>query len=239
MSDLSFPTTAIVLAGGFGTRLQTVVSDVPKPLAPINGRPFLSILFDELLAQGIKHVILAVGYKGGMVETSFGESYKELTLSYSYEEEPLGTGGAIQLALKQHNSQQSVWIFNGDTYFGCSLNVVLEQHHRLNAEVTLALTEMETADRYGLVELRKDQFISRFCEKTPGASGLINAGVYLLEPESLFRFDLPSKFSLEKDFFEAFLQNLRIVGCTCDGFFIDIGVPEDYARAQVHWQQNT
>ena len=224
--------TAIVLAGGLGTRLQSVVSDVPKPLAPIHGRPFLSYLLDALEAQGITDVILAVGYKGGMVEEWFGDSYNELNLRYSYENEPLGTGGAIQLALKQHNSADAVWIFNGDTYFDCSLSAVAKTHHSQTADATVALCPMEVADRYGIVELDAQGLISRFREKAVGASGLINAGVYLLEPESLLRFDFHERFSLETDFFQRHLLDLRLAGAPQTGYFVDIGIPEDYARAQ-------
>lgn len=228
-------TTAVVLAGGFGTRLRSVVREVPKPLAPIGDRPFLAYLFDYLIAQGVTDVVLAVGYKGGLVETGFGESYRTLRLRYSHEEEPLGTGGAIQLALGLVSAGEPVWVLNGDTFFDCSLAALAEQHEASRADVTVALCRVEVADRYGLVELDDDLLITRFREKQAGASGLINAGVYLLEPAALQRFDFPARFSLERDFFEAHLLDLRLVGSEQAGYFVDIGVPADYARAQTYF----
>jgi len=230
--------TAIILAGGFGTRLQSVVSDVPKPLAPIHGRPFLAYLLDELDTQGIRDAILAVGYKGELVQEALGDSHGDINLSYSFEPEPLGTGGAITLALNLHNSEDPVWIINGDTFFNCSLAAVAKTHTKNAADVTLALCSMEIADRYGLVELDEEHFITRFREKTPGAKGLINAGIYLIEPEALYRFDFDKRFSLEKDFFEAHLMDMRVLGSPQPGYFVDIGIPEDYRKAQGYFAPN-
>ena len=224
--------TAIILAGGFGTRLQSVVSDVPKPLAPVNGRPFLAYLLEAIARQGIEHVILAVGYKGDIVEDAIGDRFAGMDIRYSYERTPLGTGGAIQLALKQYNDTAAVWILNGDTYFDCPLAAVAERHARDAADVSLALCHVQQADRYGLVSIDEKHMITAFREKEVGASGLINAGVYLVEPESLHRFDFPEAFSLEKDFFEQHLMDLRLLGSPQPGYFVDIGVPEDYAKAQ-------
>lgn len=224
--------TAIILAGGFGTRLKSVVSEVPKPLAPINGRPFLAYLLDELEDQGIREAILAVGYKGQLVQEALGDSHGEISLSYSFEPEPLGTGGAIALALNLHNSEEAVWIINGDTFFNCDLLAVAKTHINNTADVTLALCHMDVADRYGLVEIDENHFITRFREKTPNASGLINAGIYLLEPDALYNFDFEPRFSLEKDFFEAHLMDMRVLGSPQPGYFVDIGIPEDYEKAK-------
>jgi len=229
---MEFPKTAIVLAGGMGTRLKSVVSDVPKPLAPINGRPFLEYLLDQLAAQGITEVIFAVGYKGKLVEEAFGEEHDCLSLHYSYEPEALGTGGAVQLALGQHNADEPVWVINGDTFFACDLATLAKAHHDARPDVTLALHHVDPADRYGVVELSNEGLIDRFREKKAGTAGFINAGVYLLEPAALLRFDLGENFSLERDFFAAHLEDLRMLGVVSTGFFIDIGIPEDYARAQ-------
>lgn len=234
-TNANIPSTAIVLAGGFGTRLRAVVADVPKPMAPIANRPFLAYLLDQLAQQGIQQVVLAVGFKGELIEASFGESHGPIKLVYSYEDKPLGTGGAIAKAMQLHNSDSNVWIVNGDTYFDCDFRAVAKTHEQLRAEATLALCAVDNADRYGLVELDRAGFITRFQEKTPGASGLINAGVYLLDPNALLRYDLGETFSLERDFFEKHLLDIRLAGSPQPGYFIDIGIPEDYHRAIRHF----
>lgn len=192
-------------------------------------------MLDELEKQGIRNAILAVGYKGELVQEALGDSHGEISLSYSFEPEPLGTGGAIALALNLHNSDQPVWIINGDTFFNCSLAAVAKTHKDNKADVTLALCHMDVADRYGLVELDEKHFITRFREKTPGAKGLINAGVYLLDPEAIYRFDFKPRFSLEKDFFEAHLMEMRVLGSPQPGYFVDIGIPEDYDKAKEYF----
>lgn len=229
-------TEAIVLAGGLGTRLRSVVSDVPKPLAPIHDRPFLAYLLDSLAAQGIRHVVLAVGYKGELIETCFGESHKGMRLSYSFEPEALGTGGAVQLAMsKLRNATREAWILNGDTFFDCRLGEVAQHHVASGADVSLALHRITDASRYGLVELDENDRIVRFCEKTPGSAGLINAGIYLLRPHALLSAGLSGRFSLERDFFEDNVTTLHLNGAEQSGYFVDIGVPEDYARAQQYF----
>ena len=230
-----FPERAIILAGGFGTRLRSVVSDVPKPMAPVNGRPFLAYLLDAVIARGVTDITLAVGYKGETVEAGFGASRNGATLRYSYEREPLGTGGAVALALEGYDGQDPIWILNGDTFFDADLGAVAKTHHDAGADVTLALKAMDLADRYGLVETDEGGRITRFREKQPDAAGLINAGVYLLQPAALRLFGFPQRFSLEKDFFERHLATLNVVGVPQDGYFVDIGVPEDYERAQAHF----
>ncbi len=230
------PSQAIVLAGGFGTRLRSVVSDVPKPMAPIGGRPFLAYLLDYLAAQGIKTVTLALGYLGELIERHFGERYRGIRLTYSYEREPLGTGGAVREALKLLNTNQPVWILNGDTFFACDLGACAKTHRAAAADVTLALKRVADADRYGLVEVDDNGLVTAFAEKRAGASGLINAGVYLVDPGAFARFDLPGpNFSLERDLFERHLLDLRLNTCPQDAYFVDIGVPEDYARAQAYF----
>ena len=231
-----FPERAIVLAGGFGTRLRAVVSDVPKPMAPVSGRPFLAYLLDAVIAQGVTDITLAVGYKGEMVEAGFGARRNGAALRYSYEREPLGTGGAVALALEGYDGDAPVWVFNGDTFFEADLGAVDKTHHDAGADVTLALKAMDPADRYGLVETNDDGRITRFREKQPDAAGLINAGVYLLQPAALRRFDFPQRFSLEKDFLERHLATLNVAGAPQSGYFVDIGIPEDYARAQAYFQ---
>ena len=233
-----FPTTAIILAGGFGTRLRSVVSDVPKPMAPINGRPFLDYLLAAIARQGITDVTLAVGYKGELVEGGFGESLHGMRLRYSYEREPLGTGGAVALALEGIDEEEG-WILNGDTYFEGDLGAVAKTHRGAGADVTLALKHMDPADRYGLVDVDDGGRITRFREKEPGAAGLINAGVYLLRRSALKASDYPKRFSLERDFFERQVGTLHVQGAVQDGYFVDIGVPEDYERAKGYFRNDS
>lgn len=231
----AFPTTAIVLAGGFGTRLRSVVSEVPKPMAPIHGRPFLDYLLDALARQGLTEVVLAVGYKGELVEAGFGESRYGMRVRYSYEREPLGTGGAVAQALAGVNVDH-VWIFNGDTYFQCDLGAVAKTHFAADAAATLALKHVDPADRYGLVDVDDAGRIIRFREKQTNARGLINAGVYLLRQDSLNPAAYPKNFSLERDFFEQQVSDLCLQGSPQGGYFVDIGIPEDYARAQTYFK---
>ncbi len=215
-----------------------MVKDVPKPIAPIHGRPFLAYLLDALELQGVTDVIFAVGYKGNLIQEALGDSYGRVALRYSVETEPLGTGGAITLALNLYTSNEPVWIINGDTFFGCNLLAIAKTHKENKADITLALCDMKIADRYGVVELDKDHFITQFREKTPGARGLINAGIYLLNPDAFYRFAHEAKFSFEKGFLEQHLKDLRIVGSSQSGFFVDIGVPEDYEKAKGYFKKS-
>lgn len=227
---------ATVLAGGLGTRLRSVVADRPKPLAPVAGRPFLAYLLDHLAAQGIQTVTLATGYRGDLVEEAFGAAYAGMDVRYSREPEPRGTGGAVALALANHPPTGPTWILNGDTFFDCDLAAVADLHDAHTPAATLALARIDDAGRYGLVDLSADgPEIAAFRENEAGTAGLINAGVYLLDPVALARADLPETFSLERDFFAAGLRSRRLVGAAQDGYFIDIGVPSDYAAAQEHF----
>ncbi len=233
-----FPTTAVVLAGGLGTRLQSVVSDVPKPMAPIGDRPFLTYVLDWLAEYKIERVVLAVGHLGGQVEDALGATYKGLTLTYSHEEVPLGTGGAVLRAfdsLPPAEATRDVFVVNGDTYFECDLRAFAKTHLTAKADVSLALHDVEKADRYGLVEMDSHDRITGFKEKTAGSIGFINAGVYLMSPLVLAKAGLSGRFSLEQDFFEQQTNDLHLQGVPLTAYFIDIGVPEDYARAQTYF----
>ena len=232
------PNTAIVLAGGFGTRLRSVVSDLPKPMAPVAGRPFVAYLLDHLEAAGIEHVVLATGYLSHRVSEALGERHGNIELSYSVEPKPLGTGGAVRLALEQLASRPDdkfpadVWILNGDTYFDCDLHELAAQHARNGAAASLALHRVEVADRYGTVELDEAGRITAFREKRAGSAGLINAGTYLVRTELLRGFDPHEAFSLEREVFEAGVEAYRLQGVVAKAYFVDIGIPKDYARAQ-------
>lgn len=220
----------IILAGGKGTRLRSVVSDLPKPMAPINGIPFLEILLKELHQSGVKNFILATGYQHEVIEDYF-QDFTEFPISFSVEEEPLGTGGAILKALRQAKSSK-VLIVNGDTFFNLNLPSFLEKASPYSdASCVLALKKIEKSDRYGSVLLNSHQ-ITQFKEKTYQEVALINSGIYLLDREWFLQLGLPDKFSFEMDFLEPYAQKGNIFGIEEEGYFIDIGIPEDYARAQ-------
>jgi D-glycero-alpha-D-manno-heptose 1-phosphate guanylyltransferase len=221
---------AIILAGGFGTRLKSVVTDVPKPMAPINGQPFLAFLLSYLEKQGFEKVILSVGYRHEVIIAYFKDRFRKIQVSYSVEHEPLGTGGAIKKALGLLESQL-VFILNGDTFLEMDFCDMLSAHRESHADVTLALKQVSDVSRYGHV-LTEGQRIIAFHEKGATGCGFINGGVYLLSANLFDRFDLPDTFSFEKDFLYPRCGELLLHGFSADGYFIDIGVPEDYLRAQ-------
>jgi len=220
---------AIVLAGGMGTRLQSVVADLPKCMAPIAGKPFLYYLFTTLEKAGFRHVILALGYKHEAIETWLDSYETSLNITTVIENTPLGTGGAVKLALSKA-MQTAVFVFNGDSYLELDYQALLKCHIEKKALATIALKPMYCFDRYGKVEIDGDSRIVRFGEKQYCDTGFINGGVYVLNRNVLERF--PSKFSLEKDFFEPEASAGSLAGLPTNGYFIDIGIPEDYLRAQ-------
>lgn len=221
---------AIVLAGGFGTRLQAVVSEVPKPMAPVAGKPFLQYILDYLIDQQVEHAVLAVGYLREVIINTFGDQYRTLRITYSIEADPLGTGGGILQAC-QYIQGNEAFVINGDTFFDVQLHALAELHHQKNALLTVALKRMEKFDRYGTVEINDENRVTGFLEKRYLDEGLINGGVYCLSKE-VFPAGIPAKFSFEKEILEKEIHNGRIFGLRSDGYFIDIGIPEDYTRAQ-------
>lgn len=226
---------AIILAGGFGTRLQSVVKDVPKPMAPVAGKPFLTYLLDYLISQKIEKVVLSVGYLADEIINTYGEQYQGLELIYSVEEIPLGTGGAIKKSLDLC-SDQFVFILNGDSFFDVDLSQMFRQHQSKGAEVTFGLKEMFDFDRYGSVELNDEtNQVLAFKEKERLDNGLINTGTYIFNRNIFDDLNLPNKFSLEDQFFQPQAQNMNFMGFISDSYFIDIGIPEDYERAQIYF----
>jgi D-glycero-alpha-D-manno-heptose 1-phosphate guanylyltransferase len=226
-------TTAIILAGGMGTRLSSVVPDRPKPLAPVNGRPFLEHQMDYWIAQGIERFILSVGFKRDQIIGHFGSRYRGCEVRYAEEDAPLGTGGGMLLAAQQLAEEGPFLVLNGDTFFEVGLRSLADFHAAKGAALSVALFEVAANDRYMGVQLRDDASIVSF-RSEPGASQLANGGVYLME-RTLFD-ALPwqpgQSLSLETDFFEHLLASGRkLYGMVCHGRFIDIGVPNDYFRA--------
>ena len=222
---------AIVLAGGLGTRLRGVIGDRPKPMAEINGRPFLDYLLEYWARQGIKTVVLAVGYRHEVIRDHFGDTFHGLRLRYAVEESPYGTGGAILNALP-HTSGPTVLALNGDTLFRLELRSLLRAHQESGGKLTLALKRMPDCSRYGVVRIDEAGEVVGFEEKRPRSDGLINGGVYLFEPSWLVGLGLPEVFSFEKELLERYYQRHPMLGIPCDGYFIDIGVPEDFERAK-------
>ena len=219
----------VVLAGGMGTRLRSVVAELPKCLAPVAGRPFLAWLLDDLRGAGFDHIILSLGYRHEAVEDWVATLPGRDSITFVVEKEPLGTGGGVRLALEQAREEQ-VFVLNGDTYFGVDFRAMRSFHQQREAKATLALKPMRDFDRYGEVLCDEDGSVTAFREKQPCAAGLINGGIYLLRRDALRA--MPERFSLEKDYFEPLAAAGALAGFRSDGYFIDIGIPEDYARAQ-------
>jgi D-glycero-alpha-D-manno-heptose 1-phosphate guanylyltransferase len=221
---------AIVLAGGLGTRLKPAVADLPKSLVPVGGRPFLAYLIDYAKKEGIEKFIFALGYKTEQIE-SFVKGYLPSdSYTFSVEDQPLGTGGAIFKAC-HHVSTPDAIVLNADTFFGVSFSNLTIIHELRKADCTLALKPMNALDRYGVVNIDR-QVITGFSEKNYHGTGLINGGVYALSAVSFLQKTLPPVFSFEKDYLEKEYAGRQILGMVSDAYFIDIGIPEDYLRAQ-------
>lgn len=220
---------AVVLAGGFGTRLRQVVADLPKPMAPISGRPFLEILLSTLARKGFTRTVLSLGFMSEKVVRHFGESYAGMELVYEVESQPLGTGGAIRAALARCVTDH-VFVFNGDTYLDIEADE-LERLWQANHHPVIVVREVPDTARFGRVEMY-DGRINAFLEKGMPGAGLINAGCYVLPKDALDEFPLGQPFSLETEFFVKYLQRIRFDGFVTHGRFIDIGVPDDYLLAQ-------
>lgn len=218
---------AIVLAGGLGTRLRPVVRDVPKPLAPVAGRPFLAYLLKKLRRVGLGRVILATGYGGEQIEAAFGRACEGLVLAYSREAVPLGTGGALWQALARCRGDR-VFVLNGDTYFDLDLAAMREAPA---CDVLVAVRPVAERARFGSVRL-EGRRIAAFEEKGTAGPGLVNAGTYLVRRDLAGRLPRPAPFSFERDVLERGLERLSIEAYPSDAPFIDIGTPEDFARAQ-------
>lgn len=218
---------AIVLAGGMGTRLRSCVSDVPKVLAEVDGVPFLNHILSFLYRGGVTKAVLAVGYLAQKIMDCYGNRYEGMVLEYSVEHTPLGTGGAIKSALKMC-SEETVIVVNGDTFFDLDLDALMNQHCTLKADVTVALTHFDDVSDRGSVKLDGVR-ITDFCEKGVSGGGFINAGVYAVS-KNLFNCVEEEKFSFEKDVLEKSRYTKN--GFFANGYFIDIGTPDNYAKAK-------
>jgi len=223
--------TAVILAGGLGTRLRPAIGDQAKVLAEVCRRPFLSYLLDQLAEGGLQEVVLCVGHRGEDIRATFGHTYRCLRLVYSQETEPLGTAGALRLAWPLFRSD-SVLVMNGDSYCSVNLAAFWSWHQAKHANATILLTEVSDTKRYGSVEIDDQSRVTRFIEKDSlGAPGWINAGIYLIRRNLLLSIPAHRPVSLERDMLAAWIGR-GLYGCFHQGRFIDIGTPEAYASAQ-------
>ena len=225
---------AIILAGGFGTRLAHVVPGICKPMAPVAGEPFLRRVLDQLDSAGFARVVIADGYLRDQIESYFMDTYRGLEVDYSPEDVPLLTGGAVKRALAKC-TRSEVFVFNGDTWIDvdfASMESVLAEHPE--ASCCIAAKRMYHFDRYGTLNVDASGVIRSFCEKSPCLEGLINGGTYLVRREALA--DEPNVFSLERDWFARVVNDGVLVACETGNGFIDIGVPEDYVQAQAMFE---
>jgi D-glycero-alpha-D-manno-heptose 1-phosphate guanylyltransferase len=220
---------AIILAGGLGTRLRSVVSNVPKPMATVAGRPFLELLLSSLKAKGIKRAILSVGYMSEAITSHFGKNSMGLDLAYEIESVPLGTGGAIASALR-HATSDHVFVFNGDTYLDLDLGALVAMWPGDRTPIVVARGVPDT-ERFGRLEIA-DGRISHFLGSGHKGAGVINAGCYLIPSNVFAGANLPDAFSFEQDFLGR-RPPFSLRSFVSDDRFIDIGVPEDFRRAQL------
>src|SRR3990167_4425817 len=229
---------AIILVGGLGTRLRSVIPDLPKPMAPILGKPFLAYLLDYLKAQGITEVIFPVYHMREKIQDYFQTSYANISIHYIVEDQPLGTGGAIVNALTSTSDQTSpIFVLNGDTFVKLDYRAMYAVAEEQPTQLTMALRLVADCSRYGKVMIENNHVVA-FKEKGESGPGLINSGVYLVSPQLFSQFHLPRQFSLEQDFLLPYATSLRPRAFITQDYFIDIGIPEDYARAKLELLEN-
>jgi len=228
--------TAVILAGGLGTRLRSVVPDLPKPMAPVNGRPFLACLMDYWMQQGIQHFVLSVGYRHQSIMDYFGSNYCGSPVEYVVEDTPLGTGGGLLLAVEKLSPNDPFLLLNGDTYFAVDLARLDVFARASQADWCFSLFRTDEAGRYMGMDVAANGQIIRLKSESVGVGGLANGGVYWVHPRALRdgAFAVGRSISLENDLFPAAVAaGQELMGLEFCGTFIDIGVPADYQRAPV------
>jgi D-glycero-alpha-D-manno-heptose 1-phosphate guanylyltransferase len=226
--------TAVILAGGLGTRLRSVVPDKPKVLAVIGGRPFIEYLLDRLGQEGIQSVVLCTGYMGDQIQVRLGTAYNKIALHYSREPHPLGTGGALRLALPMLESD-TVLVLNGDSYCGARLNEFIVWHAERQSHATILLTKTEDTRRYGRVQIDDKGRILQFMEKTDTQGpGWINAGIYLVKREMIESIGTGRAVSIEREVFPDWIGR-GLHGFRSEGRLWDIGLPSAYAQANAEF----
>ena len=228
----------IILAGGLGTRLRSVVSDVPKCMAPVGDRPFLAWILQWMERFDVAHIVLSLGYLNEVVTDWIHNEYKGKTpVDWVIEETPLGTGGGIRLAMSKVKSDRAI-ILNGDTFFNVDLNAFHSFSKEADTPLAVALKPMTDFDRYGSVTLSADGRITSFNEKKHCDKGLINGGIYCIDSRAGLFDGMDQKFSFEKEILEPMSAGGNIAGFISDGSFIDIGIPQDYNLAQTFLPAN-
>ena len=225
--------SAIILAGGLGTRLRSEVPDLPKPMAPVGGRPFLEILIEYWMSQGIDRFILSVGYKHEAIINHFQHEFRGASIDYSIEETPLGTGGGFLAALNYVSADEDFLLLNGDTYFSVELDALRSFARRNNTDWCFSLFRSNEQNRYMGLQVAQDGRVVSLTSAHGHAGALVNGGVYWVRRSSISEdITAPLRMSLESEFFPRALgEKLRVFAMECKGVFIDIGVPEDYRRA--------
>lgn len=221
----------LILAGGLGTRLRSVVNELPKPLAPVAGKPFLWWLLRSLAAQGAHDIYLSTGYKADLIRNMFGDHFDGMQIRYITENEPLGTGGAIMHAAHYIDGAE-FFVLNGDTLAVMDFAAIQQNSDNKKPDVSIAVVKVADATRYGTIDFESNGRVVEFKSKGTPGPGYISAGVYILKKSALLDAGLPEKFSIEQDFFEKKLSSLNISAVDCVKNFIDIGVPSDYQLAQ-------
>lgn len=225
---------AIVLAGGFGTRLSRMVSDVPKPMAPVNGKPFLEYILLDLANSGVRHIVIAVHHMKEKIIAYFGRSFCGVCIDYSIENVPLNTGGAIKQALSLCREDR-VLVINGDTFYKVPFQKIHQFAVDSGKEIVIAVKEMTDFSRYGKVDVDESGLVTAFHEKEFCAKGFINGGIYDVGRRALDGY--PDVFSMEELCFPQLLKRRQILAFPCNGYFIDIGVPEDFSKANVEFER--
>jgi NDP-sugar pyrophosphorylase family protein len=230
-----------ILAGGLGTRLRAVVSDRPKVLASVRGRPFLAYLLDQFGEAGIGRVVLMTGYLAAQIQDEFGDLYQTIRLAYSTESAPVGTGGALRLAfpllfpdvpVEDNEVSRTILVMNGDSYCATDLAAFVESHRRQSAAASLVLTHVPDTSRFGKVDVAEDGRVERFLEKQgAGGAGWINAGIYLINRNLVAEIPAGRAVSIEREMFPTWSQRGNLRGFRGTGDFLDIGTPESYGAA--------
>ena len=227
---------AIILAGGLGTRLKDSLGDVPKSLAPINGKPFLHYLLTHLSEQGCKRVIFSLGEGHEKISEYLDSTKWPFKIDKKVEKRQLGTGGAIRYAIWEADAED-VLILNGDSLFMTDYKSLFKFHKEHQADVSIALIPMDDASRYGSVEINDDGMVLSFTEKGESGKGLVNAGVYVVNRYNFLKRQMPNVFSFEDYFLAGFAKRKKYFGKKMKGYFIDIGTPESYKQAQTDFKE--
>lgn len=222
--------TALILAGGLGTRLAEIVPDRPKPLADVAGRPFVTWILDQLAEVGVGRVVLCIGHRGDQMRATLGSRYGRLALGYSEELVPLGTGGALRLAAVRDDGTEPVLVLNGDSFCDVDLGALWARHHTRGAAATMVVTEVPDAERFGTVRVDTDGRVAAFAEKGARGRALVNAGIYVIARPHLLAIPAGRAVSLEREVLPRWVGHGFFAHPTA-GRFLDIGTPPAYARA--------